>query len=131
MKKIYRWVTATGALGLGLVLASSVVAAPLNYSADTTIALTSPALNWTVLSGSTATAVVINAGSVAVTINPGETFTMTSADSDVTISGVVIGVSSSVACNSSRVATATIAASTSSGVFTLTPTGAKCTLVVG
>lgn len=114
-------------LGLSAALVSSAAAANLNYSADTTLTLSSPPISLTIVTGSAASSLVLNDGNVVVGVDAGDTFNLTSASRGITVSGTVAGVTTSTSCSAALVATVTIASSTGSGTFTLTPTATPCT----
>ncbi len=63
---------------LTLVFPAKLLAADLTYDADSYIELTSPAMTLTVLNGSTADSVTVNAGNIQVTMSAGQTFTLKS-----------------------------------------------------
>ena len=99
---------------------------PLNYSADTTISLSSPAINLTIKSGSVADSLVVSASNIAVTLSSstGGTFTLTSPQSlGSSRSGGPAG--DSYSC-SSGIQTATITQTSGSATYTLTPNGSAC-----
>jgi len=112
-------------VGLSLGAFAQAQAAPLlNYNFDTTIALTSPAINLVIKSGSAADSVVVNPGTVVVGLSAGETFTLTSASRDLSITG---GSISNLTCSSGNVLTAVLGVATT---FTITPLGGVCTPTV-
>jgi hypothetical protein len=101
--------------------------APLNYSADTTISLTTPAVNLTIKSGSVADQIIVNSGNVAITMSSstGGTFALTSPQSlgsSISGSGGTVDFSCS-----SGIQTATITQTSNSATYTLTPSGSACT----
>lgn len=131
MKKISGLIAAASVLGLGmgLLFVSTALAAGLTYSADTVVSLTSPVVTFTIKSGSTATSVVVNAGTIVVTVDGTDSFTLTSllpVGSDINFSRTGSGVATSnTTCNLGAV-TATIVASSGTSVYTITPTGVPC-----
>ena len=113
-------------LGASLGLATVALAADLNYSTDTTVSLSSPAINLTIKTGSAATTLVVNAGTIVVTVPSGSTFTVTSASRNLSASGGT-ATPTNVTCDSSLVATATITGGSPAEAITLTPTASQCT----
>jgi uncharacterized repeat protein (TIGR01451 family) len=112
-----------------VALTSRAIAAPLTYSANQAISLTSPAITLTIASGSVADSVVVNATSVAVTMSAstGGTFVVSSPQTlTVTTSGT--GGTASVSCSGGGggTQTATITQSSGSETYTLTPSGNAC-----
>jgi len=98
----------------------------LNYNADTTVTLTSPAINIIIKSGSVATTVEVGTSSMTVTMPAGgETFTVTSASRDLDVLSVSAGMTSSHSC-SGGVMTRVIRAGTAAGSLTFSPTSAAC-----
>ncbi len=116
----------TAALG-SLVLPFVAVAADLTYSDDTTVALTSPAINLTILQGSVANQLMVNSGSVTITVAAGDVFTITSASRGLAASGVTDSGAITISCNSSQIQTVRIAPTTTTETIAITPTGAVCT----
>jgi peptidoglycan hydrolase-like protein with peptidoglycan-binding domain len=112
-------------------------AAPLNYSADTTISLISPAINFTVVSGSMADVLTVNATSAIVTMSntTGGSFTLTSASRDLTITASAGGGSISTSCsgvgNTFGTASTTISQTSGSASYTIVPTGSACIVPQG
>lgn len=101
------------------------------YSADTTVALTSPAVNLTILASSSATSIVVNAGSVVVTVPASGTFIITSTDKDLNYSGQTQNSVISTNCSASFLETLTISATSgSSETITITPNSSACTIPV-
>lgn len=114
-------------LSVALVGTVNAAAGDLTYSADTTVALTSPnSYNLTILSGSTAESLVINAGTVVVTMGAGDVFTITSASTDLSISGSNANITAINNCSAAQLATITITSTTGTGSYTLTPTAELC-----
>ena len=106
-------------------------AAALTYSADTTIDLSNPDIDLTIKSGSAATSLVVNTGTIDIVVPSGSTFIVTSASRGLTLSGSAAGESISQTCNSSYVDTITITVSSGNGTYTITPNSAKCTYSAG
>ncbi len=112
-------------MAFGLMgIASTASAANLTWGADGVVDLSSPDIDLTITSGSTATALVVNTDSIVVTVDNGETFTFTSPN-DLGISPV-IGPSISMTCSQAAVQTVVITGGSSSQAFTITPTSSAC-----
>lgn len=129
MKTIFRpRLIASLVLGLGISLvAQSAYAAVLNYSADTTIALSSPAINLTILSGSVATSLVVNTGSINVVVPASGVFTVTSASRSLSVSGLSTDSVGTTSCSGDFLYTLTITApSTGAETIVITPNETKC-----
>ena len=103
-------------------------AADLTWTADSIVALSSPAINLTISSGSTATSLVVNTGTVVVTVPASGTFTISSADRMLLSTGEdQFGVINTT-CSSGLVSTMAITApSTGSESITITPATNQCT----
>ncbi len=113
---------------IGLLSVPSVAfAADLTYSADTTVALTSPTINLIILQDSTANSVVVNSGNVVVAVPFGDSFTITSASQGLATSGAIDSGAVTISCNSSQLQTVRIVPTTPTETITITPTGALCT----
>jgi hypothetical protein len=121
LKKLFSFI-----LIAGVVLPFVASAAGLTYSADTTVALTSPAINLTILQGSMANSVVVNTGSVVITAQTGDVFTITSASQGLAASGATDSAAVTISCNSSQVQTVRIAPTSTTETITITPTGSPC-----
>ncbi len=124
------WVLTLVTLAFALEPFSS-IAAPLTYTSNTTVSLSSPAINFTIASGSVADSVVVNAGNVVVTMSSstGGNFSLTSASRDLTIASSSVGGTVSQNC-SSGVASTTISQSTASSSYTITPTASACVITI-
>lgn len=107
------------------------LAAPLTYTSNTTVSLTSPAINFAIVAGSTADTLVVNATSVVVTISSstGGSFSLTSASRDLSIASSSSGGTVTQSCTSG-VASTTISQSTGSSSYTITPTASACAIVL-
>jgi hypothetical protein len=111
---------------------SQALAADLTYSADVTVTLSSPAINYTIKSGSVATTVVVNANNLTVTIpTSSNSFTITSATRGVTTTGQSVQATVSTSCDSSSVQTVSVTTSTQAETVVFTPTSAACTYASG
>ena len=118
------------ALLLGTVFAQTAVAADLTYSADTTVSLSSPAINITIESGSEATSVTVNAGTIDATIPGGSYFEVTSASRDLTITGYTASnVAFTNTCSTANSTTIRMDVSSGSETITITPTAGQCGVV--
>jgi hypothetical protein len=111
-------------VGIALPLVAS--AAGLTYSADTTVALTSPAINLTILQSSTANSLVVNSGNVVVMAQAGDVFAITSSSRGLAANGVTDSAAVTISCNSSQVQTVRIAPTTTTETIIITPTGSLC-----
>jgi len=112
---------------------SFVGAADLTYNADTTVDLSSPDIDLTIVSGSEATTVVVNAGTVVITLPiGGNAFTITSADRHLVVSGDTAALTKSYSCSSSRVETLIVTpGAVVPETITLTPDTNKCVAASG
>lgn len=111
----------------GFALSVNAAALDLTWSADQTIDLSSPDVDLTILSGSTASDLVVNTGTVVVTVASGDTFSITSASADFGFDPLTEVVNT---CLSGNVAKVTLSP-TSTRTYTLTPTSGACTYVAG
>lgn len=116
-------------LSLALVGGSVFAAAgDLTWSAAQTIDLSSPDLDLTIASGSTASSMVVNAGTIVPTLALGDVFTVsTAAAGDFAVSPTT-GVN--IVCNSNTTSTVTITA-TGTQAYTITPSATACTFSAG
>src|SRR3990167_11283358 len=89
-------------LGISLALSSIAYAADLTYSADTTVSLSSPAIDYTIKSNSKATSVLVNLHNLTVTLPTNSSFTITSATRDVTTTGQTVNAAVNTTCSSSN-----------------------------
>jgi hypothetical protein len=105
-------------------LAVSVNAAALTWSVDYAIDLSSPDVNLTILSGSEATSLVINAGNIQVVVANGDTFTVTPVSGGLTVSGDTTASVSNIC--TSEISTVTITGGAGGETITITPTGVAC-----
>jgi hypothetical protein len=107
--------------------AEQVYAAPLIYSATTTIPLASPSTTLAILAGSVADSFQVNATSVMVTLSSstGGSFTLTSASYDLAVSSSSAGGSAVVSC-AAGIETAVLSQNTGSSVYMVTPTTSNC-----
>jgi peptidoglycan hydrolase-like protein with peptidoglycan-binding domain len=99
-------------------------AAALTWSADQTVNISSPNINLAILSGSEATSLVVNTGNISVAVASGDTFTVTSADRMLDVSG---NTTSSVTNNcASTIATVSITGGPDGETITITPGSGQC-----
>lgn len=112
-------------LAVSLLSSSVAYAADLTYSVNTTIDLSDPDINLTILAGSTATSLSVGTGSFAVTVPQGARFTVTSASRNLTTSGGTSDGTISVNCGAG-VATFEVLANVGSQTITVTPTSSAC-----
>lgn len=108
-------------------LVNSVLAANLNYSVNTLIGLSSPAIQITILTSSVATSLVVGTGTLTVTVPSGGRFALSSASRDLSVSGSDSGVTGVIerSC-SSDVAYVDIVGKDADRKVTLTPTASTC-----
>jgi hypothetical protein len=109
------------------LFAAVAYAAPLNFSSNTPVGLTSPVTTLTILSGSAADAFKVNATSVIVSLSnsTGGSFTLTSAAYDLFLSQTGTTGTTTQTCISG-LATVTISQPSGAGVYTIAPTGSQC-----
>lgn len=106
---------------------NSVNAADITYSVDTTVDLSSPDINLTILANSVATSVVVGTGSVVATVPASGVFRITSADRYFNFSGETEFGVINTSCASPTLATLTITAPAGSAqTITITPGGSAC-----
>ena len=100
-------------------------AAALTWTANQTITLSSPAINLTILSGSKATSLVVNIGSIAVVVASGDSFYVTSAVRELSVTG---NTSSSISkvCTAGT-STVTVVGGSAGETITITPGSGACT----
>src|SRR3989338_3601443 len=113
-------------LGISLALSSIAYAADLTYSADTTVSLSSPAIDYTIKSNSKATSVLVNLHNLTVTLPTNSSFTITSATRDVTTTGQTVNAAVNTTCSSSNVATVTVSSTSVVETVVFTPTASAC-----
>jgi hypothetical protein len=109
------------ALGLGISLAgvTPALASTFTWSADTIVNLSSPqSINMTIASGSHADTFVVNAGSITVAIANGDSFTISSGDRQLQVTGR----STDVVAESCASSVSTLAITGGAGAETLTIT---------
>ncbi|MBW2661461.1 MAG: hypothetical protein JRD93_05630, partial [Deltaproteobacteria bacterium] len=123
-------------LKIGLVFAlvmmfgavNIVGAVGLTYSNDTTVDLSSPDIDLTIVAASEATTVVVNAGTIVITLPiGGNAFTITSASRHLLISNDTSALTKSYSCDSNRLETLVVTPGASvAETITLTPDSAQC-----
>lgn len=126
-------ITGSVSVVAGLLNATTVYAAPLTFS-TTAIALTSPAIDLTLASGSTADALTVNATSVVVSLSAsgGNSFTLTSAARDLTVTASAGGGTYPVTCVGSGLTgvngidRVVITQQSGSAAYTIVPAGTQC-----
>src|ERR1035438_9671197 len=108
-------------LGIGFCVVVA-HAAPLSFSTTETVSLSSPATTFTILAGSVADALQVNATSVMLTLSSstGGSFTLTSAAFDLTISSGSSGGTAALSCTSGT-ASLTLSQSAGQTTYTITP----------
>ena len=134
----FEWKYVYGTLALvvfaGWVFFSSVSvvrAAALNYNADTTVTLTSPAITLTIPYSSAATSLIVNAGSIVVTVPTGSVFTVKSPSRDLTVTGATADAIITTACFGGVKEITVNAENVSIQTLTITPTGSQCSPPAG
>lgn len=105
-------------------LAINANAAPLNWSFDQTIDLSSPDINLIIKSGSGATSLAVNTGSVSVVVPSAVVFTLTSANRTLSVSGN--NTSSVLNDCAGTLATVTITGGSGGETITITPGPNQC-----
>lgn len=120
LPRITIYATVVGLFLFGLSLNAD--AAPLRYTADTQVSLTSPVVNLTIASGSVADQVIVNATSVMVTMSAttGGIFSISA-----TSTGLTAPNAAGLSCNQGLQG-ASFNTSTVSTQYTITPTSAPC-----
>lgn len=111
---------------IGAIAASVAHAAPLSYTANTILQLTSPATTLTIQAGSMADSVIVNAGNVAVTMSSSTGGTFILASPQALSSSTSGSGGTDVQTCSGGIETDTITQSSNSETYTLTPTGSAC-----
>jgi len=101
-------------------------AADLSWTADTTIDLSSPDVNLTIASGSKATSLVVGTGSIDIVVPNGNSFTITSASRDLTVSGVTTA-DVAQSCSAAFLKTVTVYGGTGGETITLSAYSSECT----
>lgn len=121
------WQGALLILAAGLLAASPglAVAANITYSADTTIAISSPAVNFTILQNSVASSVVVNTTGLTVTVPAAGIFTITSSDRGVVATGYSGAATAGNSCSGS-VSTFQITAAGVPETIDIGPAGSAC-----
>lgn len=121
--KFFIWISRA----IVFLLCHIVFAAGINYVAPVTISLSSPAINFTIASGSVADSLTVNATSVVIGMSSSTngSFTLISSASDLSISAGAGGGMDPTSCTSG-VASTTISQSSGSALYTITPTGSPC-----
>jgi hypothetical protein len=114
------------ALGLGISLAgvSTASAANLTWTADHTVALTSPAINMTILSGSKANSLIVGTGDMQVAVANGDTFSVTSTDRRLLLTGATTA-NTVLDCTGST-SSVIITGGAGAETMTITPSSSPC-----
>ncbi|KKW16093.1 MAG: Mucin-5B [Parcubacteria group bacterium GW2011_GWA1_50_14] len=101
--------------------------ADLNYNVDTAVALSSPNITLTIISGSQATSLMVNAGNIVVAIPTGSNFTVRSPSRNLTVAGAPSDTIVATECTNDRIKKVTITSqNTSNTSLTITPTDSQC-----
>ncbi|MCE9517739.1 hypothetical protein K8Q96_01915 [Candidatus Nomurabacteria bacterium] len=119
-------------LSLALTGASSVSAENTTYNVDTVVDLSSPDINLTILSGSVATSVVADTGSVIATVPASNIFTITASGRALTTSGENgFGVVTTTCTNAGLQTLKITATAGSAQTVTITPMDYQCVVSGG
>ncbi len=105
----------------------AVYAAPVNYASNTTVSLTSPAVNFTIRTGAVADSVTINATNITVTMSTstGGTFALESSARNISVSADSEGGTLVMGC-SAGTASVVISQIGASSTYTITPLPDQC-----
>ena len=123
--KIKLGLVALGTIAAMGLSANAVLAAALNYDADTDVYLTTPGVTLTIKSGSVATSVVVNAGSIDIVVPKSSTFTLASTN-NVDLTGAGGATSTTNTCSGTTNTRVFTTGAGSTGTYTITPTGGVC-----
>jgi len=123
--KIKLGLVALGTVAVMGLSANAVLAAALNYDADTDVYLTTPGVTLTIKSGSVATSVVVNAGSIDIVVPKSSTFTLASTN-NVDLTGAGGATSTTNTCSGTTNTRVFTTGAGSTGTYTITPTGGVC-----
>ena len=123
--KIKLGLVALGTVAVMGLSANAVLAAALNYDADTDVYLTTPGVTLTIKSGSVATSVVVNAGSIDIVVPESSTFTLASTN-NVDLTGAGGATSTTNTCSGTTNTRVFTTGADSTGTYTITPTGGVC-----
>lgn len=106
--------------------ASYAYAADLTWNADQTVSLSSFAdADFTIVSGSEATSMVVNAGDIQVVVANADTFTLTSPNSQLSVSGATTATATA-SCGDGGVSTATVTGGSGGETITITASTNRC-----
>lgn len=105
---------------------TAVLAAALTYSSDTTVSLTSPGVNFTILSSSGADSITVSTTSVVVSVPSSTAFTITSASRDLSYTGQTAGAVITLTCVGGLSTIAVSSQNTATQDLTITPTDSQC-----
>ena len=117
------------ALFVGFGFAGSANASALTWSADQTIDLTGLDVDLTIVSGSTATSLVVEAGTIQVVLAEADSFNVTSADRELVVSGQTTSVVTNTC--SGTIGDATIVGGSAGETITITPKSTQCGVTAG
>ena len=119
-----------GIITVFLYATDNALAAPLNYTSDTSVALTDPAITLTILANSTADSFTAASGSFTLVVSGGQEFTLTSASRDLSVSGDSTGGNLYPSCNGARVKRFNVISDTGTQTLVVTPTSEQCVSTV-
>ncbi len=115
-------------LSFGFGLVGLVLAQDTTFNSDVTIDLDNPNINIIIKSGSVATSVVVNPGSIVLTLPPGgnNQITLESPSRELTFSGQTATLSETHSCSQNNVFTITFVPGANPETITVTPTNSPC-----
>ncbi|MFA5841278.1 MAG: ice-binding family protein [Candidatus Paceibacterota bacterium] len=100
----------------------------LTWAADTIVSMSSPSLNLTILSGSKAQNLVVNAGTIVPTVVSGESFTVNNSSGGFTVSP---STRATVNCLAGGISQVAITGGSVSQTYTITPNTTACAVTGG
>ena len=128
--KIKIGLVALGTIATMGLSASAALAANITYSADTDVYLTSTGYTLTIKSGSVATSVVVNAGTIDIVVPISSTFTLASRN-NVDLTGAGGATSTTSTCSGTTNTRVFTTGAGSTGTYTITPNGGVCAANAG
>ena len=132
MYPVLRYRAFLSALAVLFFILHEASAAQLNFTVDTPISLSSPAITFTVLAGSAADGFTVATGSVVVTSAPGAPFTLTSASRNLTVTGASANAAINQGCNDGGIAKVIVSGqNTDVQTLTIAPAASQCSVSAG
>ena len=113
-------------LAMALAVSGVANAAPLNFTADYTIDLSNPDINITVSAGSEANTLVVNAGTIEVTLDAGAVSFSIASPRDIRVDGETSSLTMSQACSGGALSLTLTPSDTTSETLTLVPLDGAC-----